>query len=56
MLLKDAYKEQIQLTNALKNMFKGKILVEKRDFLNDLALLNSFRNKMLLTENHDQGL
>ena len=54
--MKDAYKEQIQLTNALKNMFKGKILVEKRYFLNDLALLNSFRNKMLLTENHDQDL
>ena len=56
LLLKDAYKEQIQLANTLNNMFKGKILVEKRYFLNDLALLNSFRNKMLLTENHDQDL
>ena len=56
MLLKGAYQEQIQLTNTLKNMFKGKILVEKRYFLNDVGSLNNFRDKMLLTKNPEQDL
>ena len=56
LLFKDAYKEQIQLANTLNNMFKGKILVEKRYFLNDIGLLYNFRDKMLPTKNPEQDL
>ena len=37
-------------------MFKGKILVEKRYFLNDIGLLYNFRDKMLPTKNPEQDL
>ena len=56
LLLKVAYKEQIQLAYTLNNMFKGKVLVEKRYFLNDVGLLNNFRGKMLPIKNPEQEL
>ena len=56
LLLKVAYKEQIQLAYTLNNMFKGKVLVEKRYFLNDVGLLNNFRSKMLPIKNPEQEL
>ena len=56
LLLKVAYKEQIQLAYTLNNMFKGKVLVEKRYFSNDVGLLNNFRGKMLPIKNPEQEL
>ena len=56
MLLKGAYKEQIQLAYTLNNMFKGKVLIEKRYFLNDVGLLNNFKGKMLPIKNPEQEL
>ena len=46
--LKNADGEQIQITNELKDMVKGKIPVEKRSFLKNTGLFLIARGKMIL--------